>query len=414
LTQAREHNRRASKTRPGLVLAAAWCGVFVGFGSVLVFTFGIFLKPVTAAFGWSRGQVSLAFTIAALAVGICSPYIGRLLDCFPARRIILPCTAIYALAFASLGFLTPRFGHLIAVFLLLGIVGNGTTQLGYARVVGAWFDHNRGRAFAVVMSASATGSIVFPPFSQALISAFGWRFAYLALGGIILLFGIPLTALFLYEPSAKVVATGSTVESIAAPIWRDVLTFRFMGIAAGLLLFSLATNGLNAHWPALLTDRGLGAEIAATVLSAAGIASLLSRFLTGYLLDRFLAGRVVSVLFAVCSAGFLLIIYGTGTAMAFAGAVLVGVGLGAESDATPYLLTRYFGLRRFSELYGYTWSVYAFAGAVGPVVMGGVFDKTGSYRSALLIFLGMVIVAAALFGALPRYSCPPRSSNPAR
>jgi MFS family permease len=67
--------------------------------------------------------------------------------------------------------------------------------------------------------------------------------------------------------------------------------------------------------------------------------------------------------------------------LAFAAAILVGLGIGAESDAVPFPLTHYFGLARFSELYGYTWCFYAVAGALGPLVMGRMFDRTGSYRS---------------------------------
>ena len=83
--------------------------------------------------------------------------------------------------------------------------------------------------------------------------------------------------------------------------------------------------------------------------------------------------------------------------------MLVGLGMGAESDAVPYLLTRYFGLSRFGELYGYTWLVYAVAGGLGPLVMGSMFDHTGSYQLVLLACFGMILVAAALFASLPRY-----------
>src|ERR1039458_7788696 len=51
----------------------------------------------------------------------------------------------------------------------------------------------------------------------------------------------------------------------------------------------------------------------------------------------------------------------------------------AEAALTPYLLTRYFGLRSFSTLYGFTWTAYAIAGAIGPLLMGMAFDVTGSY-----------------------------------
>ncbi len=384
-----------------MVLLTACCGVFVGFGSVLVFTFGVFLKPLSAEFGWTRSQISLAFTVAALTVAFCSPVIGRLLDRYPAQRVIIPCTAIYGVAFASLSLLTAHFWHLLIVFALLGIVGNGTTQLGYARVVSAWFDRARGRALAAVMAGSATGAMVFPPLAQWIISSLGWRPAYAILGATILLFGIPLPALFLRMPPGtepRPPGSGQLSGTI-----RHLLDWRFIGIVSALLLFSLATNGLNAHWAPLLTDAGFPAQQAAMVLSVAGLASLLSRFLTGYLIDRFFASRVAAVLLAVSGVGFLFVIFGRSVWSAFAAAILVGIGLGAESDSVPFLLTRYFGLERFSELYGYSWSVYAVAGALGPLAAGIIFDNSGSYRVALLSFLGMVVLASAIFALLPRY-----------
>jgi MFS family permease len=168
-------------------------------------------------------------------------------------------------------------------------------------------------------------------------------------------------------------------------------------------LFSVATNGLNTHWSALLTDRGLAPAVAAAVLSAAGFATLGSKLSTGFLLDRFLGNRAVAALFTISAAGLLVILFAQSTASAFAAAIMVGVGMGAESDAVPFLLTRYFGLQRFSELYGYTWSVYALGGALGPLLAGSIFDRTGSYRIALAVFVPMTVAAAALFAMLPAY-----------
>jgi MFS family permease len=149
---------------PGwLVVLAAYAGAMVSFGSLLVFTFSIFLKPLTGAFGWSRESVSAAFGIAALTVAVCSPPLGHLLDKFGPRRVILPCMTVFGLAFASLGLLTPRLLHLYAIFVLLGIVGNGTTQMGYSRAVSTWFDKRRGVALALVMAGVGTGAMLFPP-----------------------------------------------------------------------------------------------------------------------------------------------------------------------------------------------------------------------------------------------------------
>ena len=165
------------------VVAASSVGVFVGFGSLLVYTFGIFLKPLAEQFSWSREAVSAAFGFAAISVAICSPLLGLLFDRLTPRRVILPCLTVFGCAFASLALLTPHLWHLYAVFAVLGCVGNGTAQMGYSRAVSSWFLRRRGMALAVVMSGGAIGAIVLPPVAQWLMNTIGWRSAALTLGG---------------------------------------------------------------------------------------------------------------------------------------------------------------------------------------------------------------------------------------
>ena len=118
-----------------LAVLAVFCGVMVSFGSLLVFTFSVFVKPLSAEFGWSRERISAAFGIAAMTVAVCSPVLGRLLDRYGAKRVVLPCMVVFGAAFASLTWLTPNLAHYYAVFFVLGVVGNGTTQMGYSRAV---------------------------------------------------------------------------------------------------------------------------------------------------------------------------------------------------------------------------------------------------------------------------------------
>ena len=127
---------------------ASGVGVFVSFASLLVYTFGVFLKPLAEEFGWSREAVSAAFGIAAMTVAVCSPPLGYLLDRISPRRVIVPCLTIFGCAFASLSLLTPRLWHFYLVFVVLGIVGNGTAQMAYSRAVSSWFDRRRGAALA--------------------------------------------------------------------------------------------------------------------------------------------------------------------------------------------------------------------------------------------------------------------------
>ena len=171
---------------------------------------------------------------------------------------------------------------------------------------------------------------------------------------------------------------------------------------------SMSVNGAITHLSPLLTDRGVSAATAALAASALGLASFCGRLLTGFLLDRFFGPRVGLCLLLITALGIFLLSLARSAPAGIAAAMLIGLGLGAEADITPYLLTRYFGLRSFSTLYGFTWSAYALAGAIGPVVMGRAFDVTGSYAALLVLLATATALSAGLYLFLPKY---PRMSS---
>src|ERR1700730_18245575 len=88
------------------VVLAGFFGVMGSFAAVVPYTFGLFLKPLSVAFGWHREAVSAGFSIAALTVAAASPFLGFLLDRWGPRKIILPCIAIFSAVLVSLSFLT--------------------------------------------------------------------------------------------------------------------------------------------------------------------------------------------------------------------------------------------------------------------------------------------------------------------
>jgi cyanate permease len=252
------------------------------------------------------------------------------------------------------------------------------------------------------MSGSGVGSIVLPAASQWLIDVAGWRNAYLTLGCFSLICGIPLTLLFVREQS-------TTQSPIPSPSTTGVTTVEglrsraFWTLVAVLFLNSISVNGAITHLSALLTDRGISSGEAALALSVLGAASLSGRLLTGFLLDRFFGPRVSFALLIGVAAGIQLLSSAHTPAIAIVASALIGMGLGGEADITPYLLTRYFGLRSFSTLYGFTWTGYAIAGAIGPVVMGRAFDLTGSYAVFLSILAFAGLVSALLMLTMPQY-----------
>ncbi len=310
---------------------------------------------------------------------------------------------VFGCAIASLSLLRSGLWQFYVTCFVLGVVGNGAAHLAYSRSISTWFQRRLGMALAFVMVGAGLGAMILPVLAQAIISRSGWRAAYASLGGLALSLGLPLSWHYIRERG--VIGHTSAVVSNSGMTWQEGLrSSAFWIITAILFVSSISMNGAITHLSALLTDRGLTAGNAALCASILGGSSLLGRIVVGWLLDRFFGPRVALVINLATALDILLLARANSFPTGCVAAALIGVGAGGEAAITPYLLTRYFGLRAFSSLYGLTWTFYAAAGAIGPVILGRAFDATGSY-SSLLVFLAATLgLAATMNLLLPRYA----------
>jgi MFS family permease len=381
------------------VVAGTGVGVFLV--SSFFFTFPVFLKPLSEAFSWSREAVSAAYAAMTLASAFTAPFIGHLVDRSGPRWVSGPCLTVAGCSFASLALLTPLLWHLYAVFALIGLATTGASYIVYSRVIATWFDARRGMALAVMIASSGAGGMVFPPVAQALIDLVGWRSAYLAVGIVSPVLGLPMIVWFVREratgaPESRHADARSALERAM----RSRILWTLLVVVFGT---TMAVNATMVHLSALLTDRGVSAGTAALVVSVMGTSSVAGRLLTGWLLDRFAATRVSFVLLVSAASGVFLLAGAHTTSTGIAAAALIGFGTGGEIDAVPYLLSRYFGLSGLSSLMGLTWMAFGLAGAVGPVVMGRAYDATGSYELVLRFAAAATVGIAVLVLTLPIY-----------
>ena len=382
---------------------AAACAIAVMCASAPYQVFAVFLKPLTEAFSWSRESVSAAYGGMTLLAALAATPVGGVLDSVGARRVVLPALVVTGVCVTSLAALTSSLWHLYPAFGILGLATIGASPVANSRAVFSWFDRYRGRALALMLAGPAIGGIVLPAALQTIIDRFGWRLAWVAFGGVILCVGFPIAFAFLRERPVVAPSQSSVTAGVSL---RDALTSRALWTLMAVVFGSmLATSGATVHMSALLTDRGLSTAQAAATISVMGAASLAGRLLTGWLLDRYTAVRVSVVLLVIASAGTMLLANTHTLLMAVAAAMLIGFGSGGETDVTPYLLSRYFGLRSLSTLYGLNWTAWGLAAVAGPVLLGRAFDATGSYDAALIQLAIVTLLTAVLMLSLsPPYS----------
>jgi sugar phosphate permease len=398
-----------------VVLAAA-VGLALHSGPITVGTFGVFLKPLSQQFGWSRGGISLAFSLFAIAAAVSAPLVGRLVDYAGARRVIIPAIVLYGIGLLSLALLSSHIWLLYAIYFYVGVVGSGTTPVPYSKVITRWFDRRRGLALGLSVAASSLSLAVMPSFAQALVTKVGWRDAYLVIGCIVLGISIPVVFFLLKEsPQVMGLETDGTTttgqasdaryadEDEAVAFAQARRTNTFWLIAGPFFLMSLSFHGCILHLVPLLTDRGLSPRDAASAASLVGAGGLLARLGSGYLLDLFFAPSVAVWLFLSSTIGIVLLWSGAPGFLPFAAAFLVGVGQGAELDIIPYMVSRYFGLHAFAQIYGYLFGVFLLGAVLGPLLMGMGFDAMGSYRPMLAVLALSTLVAVGLVSRLEPY-----------
>ena len=394
------------------IVFASACGLLVGTGSILIFSFGVFLKPVTEDLGISRGEFSTALGSTSWLTALGCPLVGWLIDRWGARRTMIPGILLFALSVAGFGLMQAK--PVYVVFLIFGIVafvGAVQSPIPYAAVVSRWFDRQRGFALGLATAGVGLGVALIPQLAALLINRFGWRDAYFGLAiAIVVLAWLPV-AIFVREPPQDAPtprAPGATPTTVAlgVDVAAALKTWNFWVLTFAFFLGVLAINGTIVHIVALLTDRGISLQAATGALSVAGIAIIIGRVVCGWCLDRFWGPYVAICFFILPMAGIALLASGWGYPAPLLGAALCGAGIGAEVDLMAFFVSRYFGLKAYGEIYGVMFMMFTLGTGLGPALSGRAFDIFHSYFQIFAAYEVALVITCLLLVGLGPYAYP--------
>jgi MFS family permease len=398
----------ASLRSPWWIVLASALGLSVGTGTINVMAFAEFLKPLSHNLGLGRGELSAAVGLSTVVGALCSPVFGRIVDRWGVRRSLLPFIALYAAAVALLSQLDSSSLRAYALFALVGAAGMGQSPAVYARAVKSAFDKDHGTALGLALSGIGVGAVMVPILSATLIAHLGWRLAYVGLALTVLL--LAFLPLLLFIPDRRSGAARSGGRAAGPPPGLDLAEalagWRLWALAVSFFLASTAMLGVLAHVVALLTDRGMPVSAATAAMSAAGIAIIVGRIVSGLCLDRFFGPHVAVVHFACPAAGIALLWAGVGGIMPIVAMALCGIGIGALYGLIAFFVGRYFGVRSFGTLYGIVFGASLLGIAAGSNGMGWSYQLLGSYEPAELGFVVSLVVSCLVFLLLGPYAFP--------
>jgi len=414
-------------SRNGMLTAfGATIGLALGPSVIANLTVTSYITPIEREFGWSRVDVSFAFTLVAYMIVLMSPLQGFLVDRFGPRRVVLTSIPLFALSLAAIYFTPPNLYVYYLLWAIVPVAGIGLWPLGYLQAVTPWFDRKLGFALGCANAGIGLGSTLLPMFVLAPIIAAnatdggllmqvitlgglfpfaGWRTAVLTLSLLIIFVSWPVVAYCLREPTAAEVAarkqTGAAKSfGLSFAESRREPTFWMLNI--GFFLLGVTATSLVTQQAPLLQDAGWTPAETARLLTTFGFGLLFARVAVGYIIDHIFAPRVLTTVSIGGAAACIL--YAVYPDLGYVSALLIGFLLGAEFDVLAFLIKRYYGNAAYGRIYGVIFGMFYLGSGIGIYGLPKIRELSGNnYDNGLYVAAVILLASAVLMAFMPKY-----------
>jgi MFS family permease len=394
------------------VLLAGMLGVTCGASPIPFNLIGFTVEPLSAEFGWSRTEIILPATIYGLIASLMAPVFGWLADRYGVRRVALSSVFAFAVALSAVA-LTPAANtpdtlyFYYGLWVVIGLVGIGSTPVTWSRAVNLWFFKHRGLALGILLMGTSLAALFVPKLAVWAIAQFGWRTMFAIMALLPLLVALPVAWLYFREPRPEErpqALLNSDGRLAGMTLGKAMRGYRFYVMWISISIVAGCYSGAFINMPAILMDDGMSAQSAASIMGVLGLGIFAGRVITGVLLDRFWQGFVAFPLLCLPAITCLILLGGDVTFMlASLAAFFLGFAAGAEADLIAYLAGRYYGMAHYGKIYGMLYMPFGIASALSSILYAYARDVTGSYDPVLFVAIFGFVGGGAMLLLLGRY-----------
>lgn len=392
------------------VLAVGVVAMAIGSGFSMS-SFGLYVRPLEEEFGWTRAEVSLAFSFSVLASGLSALFVGHWVDTRGARSAIVLGGAGTAVSFVLLA-MTDALWQFYLFFAIHALTRQMMFFLPFQALMSQWFERRRGVALSILGSGFSLGGFVVLPIVAAVVDGVGWRGAYLFSGAITAAFYIPAGILVLRNRPSDVGEvidgdpTDASGESLTAPrvplasisLRQAIRTPFFWVCAFGFMCFFFGMMGWMVHQVPFYESKGISRSTAALIVSLSAGCSIVARLAMGMLADRFDRFEPIVIgLLALLMSAMATLLVSTSTPAIGLFLLLWVIGASAGPMVESLVLIKAFGVRHFGSILGAMLVVETTGQILSPSLAGKIYDDTGSYDGALIMFISAFAVGLLLF-----------------
>jgi MFS family permease len=373
--------------------------------------FGVYIKPMEAEFGWSRGGLSGAAAISLLLLGAAGPFVGRLADRWGARFVMAFALILLGAGAIGTAFVQKLWHLYVTVGVLMALGAGGLAMTTGSTIIARWFEARRGLAFGITGAAMSAGQLIVIPLAMGLTLAYGWRTSHLWLGAGLLVLVLPILIGFIRnDPEAQGFrpygATGpvQTSADVAAlqqagrvSVFEAARSSQFWLLMSTFFVCGYTSNGMVlTHFMPHALEHNFTEIQASTAFGVMGAMNILGTIGSGWICDRF--GRVGPLAFYYFVRGLSLIflLYVWNAPSLHLWAAIFGLNYISTVPPTTTLTANIFGRYSVGELSGWIFFSHQVGSALGAALAGWVFEYSGSYSPAFASAAVVAIIGGAL------------------
>jgi MFS family permease len=360
--------------------------------------------PLEREFGWTRSELASVYSIYLLVNGFTAPLVGLLFDRLGPRWV-------YGIGMTCLGtafFFAAGISSLWQFYLLIGVlVGIGVSMNGMvpaSALLSRWYRERLSTAIGVAYAAFGAGSLLFVPLTQLLVQEYGWRFAYRAMGSVLLALTVGVVLLIPWRRFAAGARTGTRKTGEGWTLRSALRSPVFWGLIQVFFCTSIGMFSVIVQLVAFFIHAGFSPLTAASAFGVLGLLSALSVMSSGVASERFGYRQTVTASFVGTGSGlvalFFLDVFPSSVLLAlFVG--LYGMGMGMRGPIVSSVCARYFAGPHVATIYGIIYASNAVGAAIGAYAGGLLHDLTGGYRVGLGFSVTFIFLAALPFWTVP-------------
>jgi len=386
-----------------IIVFIAGLGVFFS-GPGQTYSNSAFIDQYIDYFGWSRSEVSGLYSAATLVAGMIMVFVGRFIDRFGQRAMMVIVGTLFALAcfFNS----TVSSMWMLAVgFFLIRLLGQGSMSLIPNTLVAQWFVKKRGRAFSFMTLGSFASAMLFPIMNTWLIQTWDWQFAWRFWGVALLVIFVPIAFFFVrnkpedmgLEPDGDTASKQEQVKPMLTTEIADVSedwtlaeaakTRAFWAILICVGIPAMVNTGITFHMVSIFNANGLSMELAATILGMMAFVGIPMSFVSGFITEKVKTNYLLAIVFIIQFIYLLLLIVTKNVFLAILFGLIWGISGGLERIALNIIWPNYFGRAHIGSISGVGTTIAVLGSSFGPLPFGIGFDLFNSYTQVLLFSL---------------------------